>query len=375
MELNEKGFFEQVAGNFPELRELAAVEQDAEFHGEGDVYTHTKLVCEALYKLKGWKDCTFQEQELLLYAAAFHDIGKRTCTRSLDGKIHSPHHAVKGAEQFRRLWLRCCDSGILPGHPEQKEQIAWLIRWHGLPQLFLDKENVELAIRRAAKTVSLRLLALLAEADFCGRICRDSKKQLERIEYFKEYTKELGCYERSSDFPNAYTEFKYLRGEVAWYGDCLYEPPGFSVFLMMGLPLSGKDTWLEKYAAKLPVISLDQIREEFSIRPEDNNGAVVMEAMERARCYLRKKEAFAWNATNLTRELRSKLCRLFEQYGARVTIINVEAPYQELLCRNQKRQRKVPEEVLERMLSKLEFPLPWEAYQVKTVWNAGTRQG
>ena len=56
--------------------------------------------------------------------------------------------------------------------------------------------------------------------------------------------------------------------------------------------------------------------------------------------------------------------RLFAGYGARVHILYLEVPYQELLRRNRIRARHIPETVLDDMIRKLEVPAPWEAYQV-----------
>ncbi len=364
-----EAFFESLAKQLPMLEKLKSIPQDPEYHGEGDVFIHTSLVCNELIKTEEWNNISDREKNTLLFAAALHDIGKLTCTKRLDGKITSPNHAVKGAQQFRRLWLKYYGSKVFPEDLTQRNEIAWLIRWHGLPQLFLEKENVEVALRRAAKTVSLRQLALLSEADFKGRKSRERSKHLETIQYFREYAKELGCYETSSEFPNLYTELKYLRGELDWYGDCLYEPEGFSVILMMGLPLSGKDTYIKQHLSDVPVISLDDIRQEFSIGPTQDNSKVITEGLNRAKEFLRKRESFVWNATNLTRRIREKLYRLFEAYGAKVTVLNIEAPFSELLIRNQKRDRKLPEAVLEKMLGILEYPDPWEAYHTITIWN------
>ena len=56
--------------------------------------------------------------------------------------------------------------------------------------------------------------------------------------------------------------------------------------------------------------------------------------------------------------------RLFAGYGARVHIVYMETPYEELLRRNQIRARQIPEHVLETMIRKLELPAPWEAWDV-----------
>ena len=359
-----ENFFWSLAKQLPMLEKLKSIPQDPEYHGEGDVFTHTSLVCNELIQTEEWNKIADKERNTLLFAAALHDIGKLTCTKRLDGRITSPNHAVKGSQQFRRLWLRYYGSGIFPEDLTQRDEIAWLIRWHGLPQLFLEKENTEVALRRAAKTVSLRHLALLSEADFKGRKSSERSKHLETIQYFREYAKELGCYETSSEFPNCYTELKYLRGELAWYGDCLYEPESFLVILMMGLPLSGKDTYIKQHFSDMPIISLDDIRQEFSISPTQDNGKVITEGLNRAKEFLRKKESFVWNATNITFDIRTRIEGLCEKYGARVILIYLEAPYEELLKRNEIRERKVPAVVIENMMHKMDMPEPIECYQV-----------
>ena len=56
---------------------------------------------------------------------------------------------------------------------------------------------------------------------------------------------------------------------------------------------------------------------------------------------------------------------LCADYGASVKVVYLEVPYEELMQRNQKRERKIPEKVLEEMIRKMEVPAPWEAYDVE----------
>ncbi len=114
------------------------------------------------------------------------------------------------------------------------------------------------------------------------------------------------------------------------------------------------------------MISLDGLREQMGVLPGKGSGRVVQSATEQAREFLRRKEPFIWNATNIVRETRQKLVSLFAGYGARVQILYLEVPYRELLARNQKRARYIPGNVLEEMIRKLEIPASWEAYEVKT---------
>lgn len=110
------------------------------------------------------------------------------------------------------------------------------------------------------------------------------------------------------------------------------------------------------------MISLDDIRQEYGISPKNNSGKVVQIAIQRARELMRKKASLIWNATSLIADHRKSLCSLFSAYGARVRLIYLEVPYEELLDRNKKRERTIPPDVLERMIDRMEMPAPWETY-------------
>lgn len=117
--------------------------------------------------------------------------------------------------------------------------------------------------------------------------------------------------------------------------------------------------------AYCPVISLDGIRRELKIKPTDAQGTVIQQARERAKQFLRKKESFIWNATNLTRDIRQRQVSLFEQYGARVKIIYLETDECTRIQRNSSREDSVPEDVAQKLLSKTEPPDAIEAQIVE----------
>lgn len=80
---------------------------------------------------------------------------------------------------------------------------------------------------------------------------------------------------------------------------------------------------------------------------------------------LRQKKPFVWNATNITRQLRSQLISLFTAYGARVKIVYLEVPWAQWKQQNVRRKYAVPEAVVMRMASRLEVPQPDEAHSVE----------
>ncbi|UYQ92224.1 AAA family ATPase [Chitinophaga horti] len=146
-----------------------------------------------------------------------------------------------------------------------------------------------------------------------------------------------------------------------------FEQPAVQVILMSGLPGAGKDTFIKKHYPDLPVISLDDIREQLNVQATDKsgNGQAIQAAKEQARVYLRKKQPFVWNATNTTRQMRAQLISLFLTYKAAVKIVYLEVPYRKLLAQNKNREAVVPAPAIEKLVRKLEVPALWEAHEVE----------
>jgi len=360
---NSNFSFNRLTVHYPVLSVLKNIPQNPEYHAEGDVYRHTEMVCEKLVGFTEWQELGKEEQELLFLAAVFHDIGKTVCTKQEDGKWVSPKHTMIGEKEFRRITYR--GSAQFGLTFRQRETVAKLIRYHGMPVWFWTKKRPEFDLLKAAESIPLRLLYLLSKADVQGRTTQEPGQMEEHVEWFADYAKELGIWENPYVFANPYTRYQYFHKEGLWHQAALYDDTEFDVLLMSGLPLAGKDSWIAKNGMGMPVISLDGIREQLGIPPTKGSGRVVQTAMEQARIYLRQKKPFIWNATNIIQETRQKLVSLFAGYGARVHILYLEVPYQELLARNRKRARYIPEHVLEEMIQKLEVPVPWEAYEVK----------
>ena len=148
----------------------------------------------------------------------------------------------------------------------------------------------------------------------------------------------------------------------------LFDDTWGEVILLCGLPGTGKDTWCRANYPCYPVVSLDDIRRKLQVRPTENQGRVIQAAQESAREYLRKKEPFIWNATNLTKDTRRKMVSLFERYGARVRIVYLETDWNTRVERNLGRKDAVPEAVAERMLRNMVLPTAEEAQVVEWVF-------
>jgi predicted kinase len=355
--------WDELYDNFDWIRKMKDTPQSEIHHAEGDVLTHTKLVCTALTEMNEWRSLNKSERFILFTAALLHDCAKPLCTQVEDGEIVSPGHAVKG-ELLSRQILYMAEGFNRTISFETREAIVKLVRYHGLPLFFLDKANPLKTILAANQTIPMEWLAILAKADVLGRECCDKEELLGRISLFSEYCIEENCFKGKRAFPSEYSRFIYFQKENGNTDYEAYDDTRFEVILLSGLPAAGKDTWIVENASGLPVISLDALRQELGIAPEKDQGIVIQKAKDKAREYLRKSEPFVWNATNVTKMMRSQLISLFSSYGARVKLIYLEAPYEEILRRNSDRSRNVPEKVIRRLIEKLEVLEDFEAHEV-----------
>ncbi len=358
--------WEEIEARHAWLRMLAGVSQQPAYHAEGDVLAHTRMVGEALVALDEWRALSPVERSILFAAALLHDVGKAACTRvEPDGQISSPGHARAGASTARALLWRDA-----PPAPFQcREIIARLVRHHGLPLWFWDKSDPRRSVIAASQSVRLDWVALLAEADVRGRICADQAGLLDRVALFRDYCAEQRCYCVPRAFVTEHSRFVYFHSAQPDPDYAAFDDTRCEVVLIAGLPGAGKDTWLQQHHPDLPVISLDRMRRELGIATGGNQGAIIQAAKERARIYLRQGQSFAWNATNIVKALRSQLIDLFASYGARITIIYLDAPFDTIMRRNASRPRDdaVPERVIARMADRLEVPDLTEAHRVEWI--------
>jgi tRNA nucleotidyltransferase (CCA-adding enzyme) len=86
--------------HFPEMHALVGVQQDREWHPEGDVWTHTLHVVDALASRAEWTEADESTRGITMLAALAHDFGKPASTRveQRDGgeRIVSPGHEGLG---------------------------------------------------------------------------------------------------------------------------------------------------------------------------------------------------------------------------------------------------------------------------------------
>ncbi|MCA8986230.1 MAG: AAA family ATPase [Planctomycetaceae bacterium] len=344
-------------------RAMAGCVQDDEWHSEGDVWTHTKLVLEEIKRMReeGGKDGPYSDSTfilqpsdfiLLVFTALFHDVAK-PLTTEVDpetGRIRTHGHAVKG-ELVARAILRDlgCDLAT-------REMIAGLVRYHGRPAFLLEREKPIHEVVRLSWLVNNRLLFLFALADTRGRDTDSMTRPEENLYYWKMLSEEANCFDQPYPFPTDHARFTYYRQQEPNLHYVPHEEFSCTVTLMAGLPGSGKDTWLERNRPQLPVVSLDNLREEMGISPTENQGRVAQAAQERCREYLRAKLPFAFNATNTMRMTRQRWLDLFAAYNARIEIVYLEPPFEIVLKQNRSRHDPIPDSVIRKLAEKCEPP-------------------
>jgi predicted kinase len=130
---------------------------------------------------------------------------------------------------------------------------------------------------------------------------------------------------------------------------------------------SAGQSWLVANSPDLPVVSLDQVREDLGVAATDDQRKVIQTARERCREYLRSGCSFAFNATNVLRQTRRRWIDLFADYDARIEIVYVEPPLRVILDRNHRRDRAVPERVIRDLAAKCEPPSLAEAHGLRIV--------
>lgn len=344
---------------FDWVRRMDGTPQDPIHHAEGDVAVHTHLVCAAMAELAAFRALDDDARMIAFAGALLHDVAKPDCTRTDDsGRVTSHGHSVRGAMLARRILWRL-------GMPfAMREQVVSLVRHHQAPFWLLEREDPHRIVASASQSVRCDLLALVAEADARGRTCADQRRILDNVELFRTYCEENACLRSPLPFPSEHARFLYLAGRQRDPSHAPHEAFRCEVVLMSGFPGAGKNRWIEKNLPTWPVVSLDQLRTELDVDPEDDQGAIVAAAREAAREHLRAGRSFVWNATNVSRRIRAQCTRIFADYDARIRIVYVEVPEPTLRAQNRARRSPVPDRVIDTLLEKWDVPDLTEAHEI-----------
>jgi putative nucleotidyltransferase with HDIG domain len=347
---------------FPILLQLEKVEQNPHYHKEGNVLNHTKMVLEQLVVRGEWKKMDPYKRSVLMLSALFHDVGKMNKTIDEEGVLSSKGHSADGARMIRHILWDFNGGYKVPFLV--REYVSSMSLLHMLPMYLFEKENPLYSVCASSYTVCNEDLRLLSISDILGRICDSNKKAMETNELFGMFCEENGCLNDRRFFLSDHSRFLYFferkgHPDLNRYHDCKG-----TVHMMSGLPGAGKDYYIHNNLSSLPVVGLDDIREEMDVKVMENEGGVSQLAKERCRENMRKGQDFVFNATNLLKVTRARWIRLFNSYNYRIQIHYIEPSFDVLMKQNLNRDKPVPEDVVKRMFTKLEPPTLLECHDI-----------
>jgi predicted kinase len=140
------------------------------------------------------------------------------------------------------------------------------------------------------------------------------------------------------------------------------------IVLLVGLPGSGKSTYLERLGVK--ALSSDAVRG--LLADDENDQSIHREVFATLRYLLRRRLALRrpvtyLDATHLTVRERRPYVKMGQLYGCAVEAIFFDVPLEVCLQRNRGRRRVVPEDVMARMAAKLTPPTIEEGFSAVAV--------
>lgn len=147
------------------IRELEKVEQNPVHHPEGNVLNHTLLVLDAAAMVRKFA----YDKRALMWAALFHDVGKKKATKVRKGKITAYEHDRYGEDYVKALL-----ENYQFLEEDFKRKVSGLVGYH-MHSLYISRNLPFGNSEKMIKNVEMHDMALLFFADKLGK--GDKKKE------------------------------------------------------------------------------------------------------------------------------------------------------------------------------------------------------
>ncbi len=142
--------------------------------------------------------------------------------------------------------------------------------------------------------------------------------------------------------------------------------PGGALYLPVGVPGSGKSTWIGRHLGGVHLVSMDEMRERLlgDRADQSRNAEVYRRSRGELSAALRRGETVVWDAQSQTWSARQGLLLVAREAHAYVTIVYLDVPLAVALERNAQRRTLVPEPVIARSYNELQEPRPFECEEL-----------
>lgn len=349
-----------------EFKVMETCEQSKVWHGEGQVSKHTILVTDAMKTLlDGLKDVDENYYIMMMAAAICHDLGKPSTTvfDKEKGDYATKCHGVEGARITRRLFF---DEDF-----ELRENVCYMVRQHMVLHHIFDKEHLAekkiITLSHGRVTVKDMLMLNICDSLGSKNEMETEDSIIEKGEKIKGVAKRLDCYTKPYDFSSEYEKIKFFHENKTITPEDIPSPEDygqFTIYVMVGVPGSGKSYYIENNMKDVPVLSRDLIRTEIGIKgikPQGNKHQeeLVTEIFDsRMLEYCKNKQDFVIDNTNVRKMYRKGYTDVALRFHAKIVYIYVEAS--DLETYKKRREGLMPLEVIDKMWNYFDFPEPTE---------------
>jgi len=313
------------------------------YHAEGSVFTHTMMV---------YSHLPLNASIELKLAALLHDIGKPACAVIREGKGRVSFTNHEKYSSFKAI-------DIINHYEDEsdvfidKRKILFGINFHDIlhkvvsydedENVFISNENKMMLNNMFYEDIELFSFLLdLGVADMKGRICTDLDLNLRRYELISHFLPYKGNY-------------------IKKYKD-------LNVYMLIGLPGSGKTTTAEKLMKEDPSLVYLSIDDEimnlnkysysyngaWSKERQKEASSIVFEKMKKL---IEEKKSFILDGTNFQEKIRRRqLNAIPSKYYNKIAMVHLTGEKKLIDVMSSRKDKNVPNESIHNMAKEFLYP-------------------